>query len=200
MNCRVVLSTVLLSLWASTVSADLPPPPHLKEVDPRVRFDGIEDYPDHVFFLRFYDVHGNPNGTPASHVEVKSSEVLSFKARRIYHLELLAMPRKDFDKRNADDPSLSWLKGQPLGSHENDLSGVKVIPNVRYSDVQSPPTLASAYASESPITEYRITLSDDGFFVDVLAITKPNFTPPLERWSVLLGGTFVVAALAGAGL
>jgi hypothetical protein len=74
------------------------------------------------------------------------------------------------------------------------------MPNVRYSDVQPPPTLASAYASESPITEYRITLSDDGFFVDVLVITKPNFTPPLERWPVLLGGIFCVAALAGAGL
>ena len=197
---RVMLSFVLFSSWVSNVSADIAPPPHLKGVDPRVRFEGVEDYPDHVFFLRYYNVHGNPDGTRPSLVEVKNSDVFTLNRGRFYHLTVLAMPRKDFDKRNAEDPSLSWLKGESLGRQEYDRFWLENVPGVRYVFVQPPPTVTSAYVSETPVTEYRITLSDGRLMVEVLAIAEPNFTPPPERWSTWVGGIFGAAALVGAGL
>ena len=206
---RVMLSFVLASTWAFNVSADSAPPTrptpltHLKRVDPRVCFKGIEDYPDHVFFLWYYNLgRGNPMGTPPSLVEVKNSGVFTLNRGNFRTLTLLAMPRKDFDKRSAEDPSLVWLKGEPLGRHsENDLAWLRNIPDVLYSYVQAPPTWASAYVDETPVTEYRVTLTDRGrLVVEVLAISEPNFTPPLWRWPTWVAGIFGSAALVGAGV
>lgn len=194
---RAMLSLVLFCFWAYTARADLPPPSHLKNVDPRVRFEGIEDYPDHVFFLRYYDVHGNPVGTRPNLIELKNMEVLSIKARRIYHMTVLVMSRTEFDKRKADDPSLSWLKGEPLDQREHPLSWLAKIPEVKYASIQAPPTVASVFASESPLAEYRIAFSAGRLVVDVLSIPEPNYTPPLERPLVWL---FVAAALASTGV
>jgi hypothetical protein len=197
---RIAVSFVLISFWGTDVCADGPLPSHLKRVDPRVRFQGIEDYTDYVFYLRYFNVHGNPHGTPATLVELKNSGVFSFEAGGIYHMAVLAIPRPEFDKRRSADSSLAWLKGGPLQGTRNESSWLNSVPEVQYVEFQSPPTLASVFVRESPLTEYRITLTDGRLDVEVLAICEPNFTPPLERWPVVVGGLFGVAALGGAGV
>src|SRR5947208_14851459 len=107
---RFVFLSLSVSLLVATAAfADVPLPKDLKCVDPRVRFDGVEKYADHAFFLKFKTFSGGPANTPFTTIEVKDAKDFNLKARRrIIDMHLLAIERKDFDQRKKDDPSMTW--------------------------------------------------------------------------------------------
>ena len=127
-------------------------PPRLpkgyKVAEPSVRFTGTDKCADHVFYLNnrtaYFDFgHGL--------VEVKGSEpiTLAFKTKDYIpnlHVVLLAVERRDFEKRKKEDVSLKWLIDEKYG-----VLSAKLTP---------PETTASAAAREIPVTTYRVTLKE----------------------------------------
>src|SRR5437879_1760737 len=117
MKRATLLSCAVILFTAAAASADLPPPPDLKAVDPRVRFDGVEKHADYAFVLRYQSGAGNPFAAPVTTVVLKNAETtLTLKmGRRTVNMHLLALDRKEFDKRRADDGSLKWLTDKTDG-------------------------------------------------------------------------------------
>jgi hypothetical protein len=133
---------VALAAWA-----DVPLPKDIKYIDPRVKFERVKDHADQVFHLRFLTFSGGPSGIPYRVMEVKDSEPFNLNAqRRLYDMKLLAMDRKEFEKRAKDDPSLKWLTDKTEG-----VLSVAVSP---------PSTTASVKVKEAPVTTYRVNLKE----------------------------------------
>ena len=123
-------------LFASAVLADLPLPKNIKYVDPRVSFQGIEKNFDYVFYLRYLTFVGGPASVPHTLVEVKNSNAFNLNCqRRLMDMKLLALDRKEFDKRAKNDPSLKWL------THETE--------GVLWAEVSPPSTTAQADVKEA---------------------------------------------------
>lgn len=182
---RVILLTFMLSLVAvSATWADVPLPPNLKYVDPRVRFDGMDKYADHVFFLRFQTGNGNPFAAPARVVELKNKGPFPLKAgRRIANMVVLAMTRKDFDKRKTDDPAFAWL--------------TKDSTDVQKAMIEAPSTTASAKDKQVPVTEYRVDMKEGKLTVELLKKDKPRSeASPDGRLPQVAFGIFSALSLA----
>ena len=112
----VVLSFVLLSTFVSNASADTAPPPGHKRVNPYVRFEGIEKHADHLFYVQLQTFSGGPGPKPNRLSQVIDSAPFTFYAEdRIQTLFLLAIERKEFDKRSKDETSLEWLTDKADG-------------------------------------------------------------------------------------
>lgn len=140
------LACCLVVTLTAVVRADVPLPPHVKYVKPWLRFEGIEDYPDHVFFLRFLTFSGGPSGAPHTLIEIKNSE--SFDPhfqRRLSDVSLLVMERREFEKRASQDSSLKWL-------HEP-TNGVNRTP------LEHPEATAWFFDESGPVTTYRVILN-----------------------------------------
>ena len=137
----VVLSFVLLSTFVSNASADIPPPPGHKRVNPRVCFEGIDKHADHIFYLQLDTFRGGPGPPPNRLVQVIDSDPFSLSAG-IPIRYLLALERKEFEQRWKDDPSSKWLN--------NETDGVKA------ASVTAPPTIGKTTDKEVPVTVYRV--------------------------------------------
>src|SRR5689334_14933680 len=116
---RLTLFAILLGLvTAPTALGDVRPPPvKLKYVMPRVSFQGVEKHPNLAFVLRFNSGDGNAFSGPLSTFEIKDSQpfTLTGAGKFIAGVHVLAIDRKEFDKRRADDARLTWLTDKTLG-------------------------------------------------------------------------------------
>jgi hypothetical protein len=154
MACAFGFALVCCLSVVGLLNADIPLPSNLKYIDPRVQFQGIEDYPDHIFYLRFKTFSGGPGGDSRL-IKVKDSQPFPLNAqRRLMYMSLLAMDRKKFTQRAQEDPGLTWLKGES----KDVLSAL----------VQEPSTVAPASITKSPVTSYRVSLKDNKLSVERL--------------------------------
>src|ERR1051326_9055626 len=100
---------------------DLPAPKGSIHVDPRVRFEGMTKHAYHVFFLR-YSSGFLPNGIPPLLIELKENNTFALHTgRRIFSFEVVALDRKEFDKRAKADPTLKWLTDKTPGVLKTDV-------------------------------------------------------------------------------
>lgn len=151
----------MLMLAAAPVFADVPLPKDLKNIDPRVRFEGIGRQTDHVFYLRYLTFSGNPVGVPHTLRALKDSETFSLNAqRRLSDMHLLAMDKKEFEKRQAEDSTLKWFTDKT--------------PGVLRANLTAPPITAKADVKEVPVTIYRVTLKDGKLSAEVFNREKPK--------------------------
>src|SRR5436309_1571277 len=98
----------------AAVSANAGPPSvpkgH-KRIDPLVRFEGVEQYPDYVFHVYCGGYYLNKSLFPVKDAKTFPLDFPGFKGRApvISTMALLALKREDFDKRSKDNPKLDWL-------------------------------------------------------------------------------------------
>jgi hypothetical protein len=181
----LVLATGISVLWIGGVRADIPLPPDIKYVDPRVSFEGIDKYPDQVFLLRYLTFTGGPGKTPYSLVEVKDGNPFNLNAqRRLINVQLLTMKRDDYEKRAKDNPPSKWL--------DDKTEGVVV------AKLATPPTTAPSTVKEAPVTQYRVEFKDGKLTAEKLeekkgSLASPPGLPPV--WAVGLVGSLCVASL-----
>jgi hypothetical protein len=146
---KVAMAVVSGLVMVAAVFANAGParlPKDRKVAEPVVRFEGLDQCPDHVFYLYYGAVYFG-----YTWAEVKGSEPikLNFKTKEhtpSAYLQLYAMERKAFEKRKKEDPSLKWLYGAKDG--------------VLTAELDPPETTIPATAKESPMTTYRVTLGD----------------------------------------
>ncbi len=182
-----LLAFVFTLLAASVASADVPLPKNLKYVDPRVSFDGVEKHKDHVFYLRFLTFSGGPANIPHRLVEVKDSKPFNLKAqRRLINMSLLAMERKEFDKRAKDDPSLKWLTDKAEG--------------VLAAAINSPATTGPANAKEVAVTTYRVALKDGALSAPMVKNTERSDATPAGLMPMWLFGLISALSLSSLGI
>ncbi len=167
----------------SAASADIPLPKDLKHVDPVVRFDGVEKHPGQVFFLRFLTFTGSPAGIPHRLIEVKDGKPFALNAqRRLGDVKLLAVERKEFEKRAKEDGSLKWLTDKTAG--------------ILVANVPGPSTVAKAALKEVPVTAYQVAIKDGKLTVTKEALEGKSGgagSPLLPLWAFGLLGAFAVA-------
>lgn len=143
---NVTLSCLLVMSLGQAVRADIPLPFYNRYVKPWVRFEGIEDHPDQVFYLRFLTYSGGPSGTPHTLIEIKNSDPFDpHLQRRIEGMSLLVMSRTEFATRASTDSSLQWLN--------KETDGVLNVP------IMPPATVAWMISDSTPVTTYRVTLN-----------------------------------------
>lgn len=183
----VVFACAFAFMSAATVSADVPLPKDLKYVDPRVSFEGIDKQGDYVFYLRFLTFSGGPGNTPHTLMEVKDAKPFNLNAqRRLFDMSLLAMERKEFDKRKADDASLKWLTDKT--------------PGVLKASITPPATTAPANIKEVPVTTYKVSLKEGKLAVEQVKDSKDgkrSDAGPLPTWGF---GLVLAFSIAGLGL
>ena len=156
---RVILFAFTLSLMtASLALGDIPVPPNMKYVIPRMVFDGVEKHADYVFYLRFETEGRAPNSRHNGLIEVEDEKPFDFNVQRIFGMSLLAMERKEFDKRAKEDPSLKWLTDKTDG--------------VLTASVSTPSTTGSVNDKEVPITANKVTLKDGKLTVELQEADK----------------------------
>lgn len=161
---RNLLTSLAVSLlFASTSLANAPLPKNLKRIEPSVRFEGIDKHADHVFFVRYISgIPGYPR--PAKLVEIKESSEFKIDGTHIFSIILLAIKRKDFDKRAKEDPKLEWLTEKAAG-----VSAV---------EVDQPSTTAPVKAKVVAVTSYRITLKDGNLNAEKIEEKQKSQTGP----------------------
>jgi hypothetical protein len=151
-----MLSCFLVLTLAQAARADIPLPFYNSYVKPWVRFEGIEDHPDHVFYLRFLTFSGGPSGLPHQLIEIKNSDAFDpHLQRRISDMSLLVMSRSEFAKRASEDASLLWLNKETDGA-----LNLPLLP---------PATVAWIISDSTPVTTYRVSLSGRRPSVEKLA-------------------------------
>jgi hypothetical protein len=187
MGRTFTLAAVCSLLIVSAASADLPLPKDIKYVDPRVRFEGIDAHADYVFHLRFLTFVGGPNGVPYTVIEVKDAKPFNLNAqRRLINMQLLAVERKEFEKRAKDEPSLKWLTDKTEG--------------VLAAKVVSPSTTAPISIKEVPVTTYRVTLQDGKLKVELVEDKKRGQAAPFGSWPNVAFGVVSALSLAWFGI
>ena len=185
---RLAILAFALSVAVSTAWADVPLPSDLKYIDPRMRFDGVEEHKDYVFHLRFLTFSGGPANTPYRLIEVKDAKPFDLKSqRRLTGMALLAMERKEFDKRAKDDPSLKWLTDKTEG--------------VLKASINAPSTVGSVKDKEVPVTEYKTSIKDGKLSAELQKKEKPRSeAAPDGRLPQLAFGVFSALSLAVLGI
>ncbi|HYV36532.1 MAG TPA: hypothetical protein VE988_12545 [Gemmataceae bacterium] len=168
---RFALAVTGSLLLVGVVSANSGPPKlpeDQKRIDPPVRFEGVEKHADYVFYL----IAGGYYLSPVS-VEVKDSNagVLDFSkgaksgAPVISTMVLLAMDRKDFEKRAKDDPKPKWLfdrkEIEKRASSDPSLKWVhQEVGGFMAAKLDPPAPTMPITVKDVPVTTYRVTLKD----------------------------------------
>jgi hypothetical protein len=150
-----------------------------KVIHPRVSFEGIEKYADHVFYLRFQP---NRDGGPYQTIEVKDTTPVNLHGGHLSNMSLLAMERKEFDHRAADDPTLNWLSARTGG--------------VMQASLTTPPTRGPDYELQVPVTVYRVTVNSGGLYVQRM----PRIASPAESPAMWIAGIVSALSLAMVGI
>ena len=165
-DSMIRLMTLSICFWVSIASASradvsVPLSWYEKHVDPKLRFEGIEDHGDYVFYLRFFNYHGNPKFGRHYFVEVKNSDAFGLgNYRRLSDLSILALKRSEFERRSADDPSLQWLTNKTAG--------------VLYAPLSMPGGVGTMLDSDTSVKAYRVTLASGELMVE--DVTPANWT------------------------
>lgn len=178
-----LVACLALVLAASAVRADIPLPKNLKEFDPRVKFEGVEKYPNHVFYLRYLTFNGNPSGVPHTLVPVKDATPFNLNAqRRLSNMELLAVDRATIEKLAKTGETNEWLNGKAEGALRASMS--------------TPPTTGPATAKELPVTVYTINIADGKLTVTTAKNANRGEAPlGLPTWVIGLAASIGVAGL-----
>jgi hypothetical protein len=183
MSRCALLAFSLVLLAASASWADLPLPKNLKYVDPRVSFEGIDKHADHVFYLRFQTFTAAPTKDYRL-IEIKDAKPFNLNAqRRLANMSLLALERKEFDKRAKDDPSLKWLTDKTDG--------------VLLAKLDAPSTTGSVNLTEVPVTSYRVSLKEGKLSAELVKDAKRSDAGPLPIWGF---GLVLALSIAGLGI
>lgn len=173
-------------VFVSVASADIPLPRDLTYIDPRVRFEGIDKYPDQVFYLRFLTFTGGPGGVPYKLVAVKDTKDFALGAqRRLINMQLLALERKEFEKRAKEDSSLKWLTDKSEG--------------VLAARVNTPSTTARRN-EKPPVTTYRVTLEDGKLKVEQVQSKKTSDATPIRAVPMVAVGLALTVSLSWLGI
>lgn len=185
---RNVLWIVVGSLlFASTSLADIPLPKDLKRIEPRVSFEGIEKYPDYVFFLRFSSSPGNPIGAPHTLLPIKNTNPFVIKPNgRLISMHLLAMDRKEYEKRAKADAGLKWLTEKAEG--------------VLSANVSHPETVVSIKIVDVPVETYLAVIKDKKLTVQNIGKKKGSEIVPFGWLPNLVGGIALTVSLTWMGL
>lgn len=142
---KLVLSISIGLVVAAGARANAPLPKSLKFFEPPVRFEGIDKHADHVFHMRYVaGIPGYPG--PPKLVEVRDSKEIKIDGIHIWKITLLAVERKEFEKRAKDDPKLDWLTEKSRG--------------VLAVDVEQPSTTMPKTLKSPPVTTYRVSLNE----------------------------------------
>ena len=183
-----LLTGAILLALASTSTADLPPPPGIVEVTPRVRLVGMDKYPDHVFYVTLKTSRGNPKAGTLLRFEMKNADPVTLKGsqRRIADMYVLAIDRKDFEKRKAADDTLAWLTEKADG--------------VLSASVTPPSTVGKAKDKEVPVTEYTVSIADGKLTAAMKAAEKAKSTSALSADGQLQPWVIGIACALSLGL
>jgi hypothetical protein len=180
---QVLLLAIVAGLvFVSVATADVPLPPDVKYVTPRVRFEGVDKYAEHVFFLKYNAGPGNPLAAPPTIVEVKNTEPFEMTGgRRLANVHLFAVPRTDVAKLREKDPKMGWLSDST--------------PGVLKAPLTPPSTTASIKLKEVPITSYRVVIEEAKLKVELVPAENKRGEAPTNRLP-----TVVAASAAGLSL
>jgi hypothetical protein len=182
---RLALSLALLS--APVALADVPLPPNLKYVTPKVRFEGVDQHTGHVFYLKYNSGQGNPFAVPPRYIQVKNSEPFEMQGgRRIVGVTLFAVPKDEAEKLKEKDPTLAWL---------NDKT-----PGILSASVTAPSTVVSRNLQEVPVTSYKIKLAEGKLSVEMVQPQKRGEAPTNDRLRVATVALALSGSLALLGL
>lgn len=178
----------LLTALAVFANAGPPPVPEgRKVVEPRLRLEGVDKHADYVFHVYFNVLY-----VGSSLVEVKDANPielpLKWKDRlpRVTDARLLAMERKEFERRKKDDSSLKWLTAET----ESVLSA-KLTP---------PETTVPKTLKEPPVTTYRIAIKDGKLSADKVAPTKSDVKEPTGQLPLWAFGIAVSLSFSWLGI
>jgi hypothetical protein len=153
----------------AAVSANAGPPSvpkGQKRIDPLVRFEGVEQYPDYIFHVRCGAVYLGTRWFPVQDAKPFALKFDSFKqSAPTLYMTLLAMKREDFNKRAKDNPKLDWLTENTPGVLSAKLDAPSVTIPVEQKDV--------------PLTTYRVKLKDDKLSAEKVEDPKTGEGPPL---------------------
>jgi hypothetical protein len=182
-----LLASAVCLLTAAAATADLPLPPDLKQVTPRVRFEGVDKLADYAFVLKYNSGNGNPLAAPPKYIDVKNAEPFEMPGgRRIALVQLFAVPRAEAAKLRENDPTMAWLSDKT--------------PGVLKADVQAPSTVAPAKATEVPVTTYRVSMAGDKLKVEMVKTEEKRGQGPTGRVGVAVAAGAAALALALLGL
>jgi hypothetical protein len=132
--------------------------------------------------LRFLTFTGGPANVPYTLREVKDAKPFAMNAqRRLGNMTLLAMDRKEFQKRAKEDASLKWLTDKTEG--------------VLKANLDTPDTVGSVKRKEAPVTVYRVTLKDGKLTAETTRDKKRSDAGPLPMWGFGLVLAFSIAGL-----
>ena len=179
---KTVLATALALCTVSLASADVPPPPGITFIQPRLQFEGVGKYTDQVFFLKF-KTGRNPTYMVTTIVEVKNSQPFTMASGRILEsMSLFAVDRKEYDKLKAGDPK-DWLKTSA--------------PGILSTSIDIPSTNGSVKDKEVPVIRYRISIEGGKLTAPRVAAEKQQSEAPTgtPNWAVGVGIAFSLTAL-----
>ena len=151
-------------------------------------FQGVENHTDYIFYLREPPIISHPSRSrPHSLIEVKDSKAFNLGATRLADIKLLAMDRKEFDKRVKDDPSLNWLTPETKG-----ILSAKVTP--------LPATAAPADVKETPVTTYNVSIKEGKLTVELVPDAKRSESAPTGLVPTGVAGLGIAICMAVMGL
>jgi hypothetical protein len=89
-----LFAVAILTFSSVTIRADMAPPYPVRKVDPHVRFDNLDEYPDWVFYLEYQRGNGNPSNATKQIIPLTSAEPLALTGtgRRVV-ASVVASPR-----------------------------------------------------------------------------------------------------------
>lgn len=136
------------------------------------RFLGTEDFPEYVFFFRYYS-HDRKSGSALPRlVDVNGSEPLAAIGYCIDREHLIAMPRKEFEARKT-----------------------QYLHILQWGDWEQVPGLVKwpVYSKSGKTVEYRV-MSENGQMV----LSSPGFIE--SEWPWIAGGGFIALSVISLGI
>lgn len=162
-------------LVTASVQADVPLDKGLKYVDPVLAFEGVEKNPDYVFFIRFKTFTGGPARVKPTLKQVKDDKPFVMGAqRRLFELNVLAVPKKLYDEKNKADATNAWLTEKTEG--------------VLAAPFDAPSTVGKEADKEVPVTHYNVTITDGKLVVK--SVKKKADASLVPLWLVGLVSAF----------
>ena len=172
-------------LFASAGLADIPRPPGPIPIA-RVSFQGVENHTDYIFYLRVPPIIHPVRSRTHYLIEVKDSKAFNLDPTRLADIKLLAMDRKEYDKRVKDDPSDNWLTPETKG-----ILSAKVTPL---------PATAPADVKEAPVTTYNVSIKEGKLTVELVPDAKRSDAAPTGLVPTGVAGLVIALCMAGMGL
>jgi hypothetical protein len=189
---QVLFIAIFASLPVGSVRADLAMPgprwPSLpkfeRHVDPRLSFEGVDEYPNHRFFLRYQTFQRGPQ--EYSVIEVTNSRPVTLKIERyLGSVQLLAVERKAYAERRRKDLDDDWELQRITGALTANMTA---------------PSTTAPLIGKRPVSQYRVRLEDGKLSVESTQNRKSSRAEPvgpLPAWTLAIAFS---ASLAWLGI